>query len=351
MRIFQIITLADLGGAQSVVLNLANSLCEEHEVFVISTPNGPMWDSFDERVRQIKVKHLKRSISLRDIFVLCKLIWLGICYRPDVVHLHSSKIGILGRLAFPKRKIVYTVHGFDSIRIAFRRFLPIEKFLQRRAYAIVGVSKYDEHHLRVEGITKNVATIYNGIAEGKNTLNTKLSLAMGEIEKKDERSFVVICIARFFPPKKVDLFFDVARSLPQVMFYWIGNQYEIENLPENVSCLGEISNAAMLNQCADLFMLPSDYEGLPISIIEALSYSKPVVASNVGGISEILDGKNGFAVENTVEAFKERILLYKESQHLYKDACHAARLSYEEKFTVVQMVENYYKIYNEIVNK
>jgi glycosyltransferase involved in cell wall biosynthesis len=183
-------------------------------------------------------------------------------------------------------------------------------------------------------------------------LNEKLLLAIQSFEKEkmDRNSFIVVCIARFFPPKKTDLFCEIAKKLPDITFYWIGNQYEPSNFPPNVTFLGEISNAALLNKYADLFMLPSNYEGLPISIIEALSYSKPVVASNVGGIGEILDGKNGFAVENTVASFCEKILLYKENDVKYKQACLAARKSYEEKFTVNKMVMGYMNIYNKIVN-
>lgn len=349
MKIFQIVTLSESGGAQSVVINLANNLVKEHDVFVIAGGNGTMWQQLDKNVKAIKIRSLKRNISFLDLLVWIRLLWINIHYRPDIVHLHSSKIGILGRLVFSKKKIVYTVHGFDSIRVAFRKFLPLERILQKRVHKIIAVSMYDEKNLILEGIGSNVKTIYNGISDQSIMSEKKQAPIIHIIEKSKNKNFIVLCIARLAKPKRFDIFCEVAKRLPDICFFWIGNQKEIQGtLPENIFCFGEIKNAAVLNDYVDLFMLPSDYEGLPISIIEALSYSKPVIASNVGGIGEILNGKNGFAVENTVESFVERIFFYKENQQEYKQACHVARKSYEEKFTVSKMVNGYLSIYYQI---
>ena len=116
-------------------------------------------------------------------------------------------------------------------------------------------------------------------------------------------------------------------------------------------CLGEIPNASSLNRYINLSILPSNYEGLPISIIESLSFSKPVVASDVGGISEILNGENGFAVNNTIEAFKEKIVFYKNNKDEYKKACLAARKSYEKMFTLNEMIDRYTEVYKQIANQ
>ena len=145
MKILQIITKSELGGAQSVLTSIVNALCAEHEVTVIAGEgDGKMFDAIDDRVRKIHYSHLQRAVSLyHDTKALFYLWKLNRKLRPDIIHLHSSKAGLLGRLVFPKQKIVYTIHGFDSIRVAFRQFLPIERIMQRRCAAIVGVSQYD----------------------------------------------------------------------------------------------------------------------------------------------------------------------------------------------------------------
>ena len=147
MKILHIITRSSLGGAQSVVVNLANHQVKENEVYVISSSGGEAWKALDKNVRVITIPELKREICPADVIVLLKLFFYRFKYRPHVVHLHSSKIGVLGRIAFSPFKTIYTVHGFDSIRLANRKFLFLEKILQFWCKFIVGVSKYDFDNL------------------------------------------------------------------------------------------------------------------------------------------------------------------------------------------------------------
>ena len=88
--------------------------------------------------------------------------------------------------------------------------------------------------------------------------------------------------------------------------------------------------------------------GLPIAIIEALSCGKPVVASAVGGISELLDGTNGFAVRNDAKEMAEKINLIFSDADLYERMSKTARQTYFQSFTVDKMVAGYLQIYNQI---
>lgn len=352
MRIFHVITLSSLGGAQSVVVNLANEQVKSNEVFVVSSASGEAWQALDSRVRIIKIKSLYREISLKDICVLLKLIWLRIKYRPDVVHLHSSKMGALGRIAFRPKKTLYTVHGFDTIRVANRKFLKIEQVLQKRCAKVVGVSQYDIRMMNSEGINRNLSYVYNGIKDLRkpqvNAVDAQFRQILREIRKTHNR--IVACIARDDKPKRVDLFLSVAAKNPEIAFVWIGNKatYETTN---NVFMLGTVSLASQLLSDVDLFVLMSDYEGLPMSIIEALSAGKPVVASNVGGISELLDGTNGYAVENDPEIMSEKIQYILADEARYQAMAVSARKTYEDKFTVEHMVNAYQTIYDSITNR
>lgn len=181
MRILQVITLCELGGAQSVVVNLANSLCDKHEIIVAAGDgNGKMWELLNSKVKKEHIPFLHRALSPLDEFKVIQILRrLYREYQPDIIHLHSSKAGILGRIAFPKSKIVYTVHGFDSVRVAHRKFLPIEKFLQNRCRAIVGVSEYDKNNLLKEGINHQVSCIYNGIMTPLHITNDPFSEIKG----------------------------------------------------------------------------------------------------------------------------------------------------------------------------
>ena len=351
MKILHAITLAELGGAQSVVINLCNKAAEEgHTVFVASGKEGEMWDLLSDKVQPIYLSHIQRSIHpLKDMKAWWELRQLYRKIRPDVVHLHSSKMSALGRLAFPSSKIIYTVHGFDSIRVAFRKFLLVEKLLKNSAKKMVAVSRYDEINLKNEGITNRVAMIYNAISDSRNDiLMDEYSPIVEELRKIKSHSKIVMCIARLAPPKNFNLFLSIAEKFSDrgIHFVWIGNKTPVDTQGiANVSVMGEVKNAQQLLHYADVFLLPSNYEGLPISILEALCFGVPVIASAVGGIPEIIDGKNGFAVQNTVDEFTHALNLVLNSVEEHHSFKLAARQSYDNYFTIDKMFEKYFELY------
>ena len=347
MRILQLITLCELGGAQAIVVNLANALCNKHEVIVAAGEgDGKMWCMLDEKIQCVYLPSLRRALSpIYEVKALVEMRRLYRKYKPDIIHLHSSKAGLLGRLTFPKSKIVYTVHGFDSIRVVYRKYLPLERYMQRRCQAIIAVSKYDECNLKDEGITHHLGMIYNGTY-------SPLKLEKDPLERTKKYTRKVLCIARLASPKRLDLFLEVAALLPEYAFVWVGNRYPVEKEhTPNVFFMGNVPNAGAYNAYADLFMLPSNYEGLPIVIIEALACGKPVVASAVGGISELLDGTNGFAVANDAQVMADKIAYILSDNALYRRMAEAARQTYLRSFTVDKMVDGYMRIYERICGR
>lgn len=345
-KILHVITLSSVGGAQSVVVNLANAQCKYNEVYVLSSASCEAWKALDTRLHVIVIKELQKSISPKDLIVICKLFYWRFKLKPDVIQLHSSKMGMFGRLVFPRKKTIYTVHGFDSMRIANRKLLFVEKILKHRCRFIVGVSKYDEVGLHEEGITRSVTYVYNGVVDSSKDKPSEQNLVLLS-QMEDLRSKykgLIISIARDDAPKRIDIFLNIAKQMQDYAFVWVGNSHD-HVTTENAMLMGQIPMGYQLLAASDLFVLCSDYEGLPMSIIEALSFSKPVVSSKVGGVTEILDGTNGFAVENNVRDFKEAILtILKEDKYL--DYSNAARRTYVEKFTLERMVDDYDKLYS-----
>lgn len=342
MKILQIITLSELGGAQSVVINLSNALSKYHKVIVAAGEgDGKMWPALNKNIEKVHIKHLKRALSpISDFLTLLSFIKLYYRFKPDIIHLHSSKVGILGRLIFPNSKIIYTVHGFDSIRIAYRKFLPLERFLQNHCKAIVGVSKYDETHMIEEKIKHNVSTIHNGIVPPLPIKDDPFKHIVGYTHK-------VLCIARISLQKNINLFLSIAQLLPQYAFIWIGNQFDFkEEYSSNVFFMGNLSNAGAYNEFADIFMLTSNYEGLPMVIIEAMAMGKPIVASNVGGINEIVvNDENGYTLNNDAKLFAEKIQYILENSDIYNKFSQKSFLRYKRDLTVDKMVDGYLEIY------
>ena len=350
MKIILVITRSELGGAQTVVVQLANYLSQRHDVVLVAGEgDGKMWDMVSDSVIKEHAPHLQRSVSLKnDILAVRELRRIYKRHRPDVVHLHSSKAGTLGRLIFPTKKVVYTVHGFDSVRVAFRKFLPVERLLQRFCSAIVAVSDYDRINLIEERIKRNVSTVYNGIV--RPDIST-----MSDIPELRRYDKIVLSIARVSAPKRPDLFINVARRLPQYGFVWIGNLEKVTEygtLPKNCHFVGNIPNAGAYCSAADIFMLASDYEGLPMVILEAMSFGKSIVASDVGGVSEIVrDGINGYVLKNDADIFAAKIEEILKNDDLSKRLGDNSSQIFNSELTIDRMVGGYMAIYNRLVSQ
>lgn len=345
MKILFITTRSCLGGAQSVVMNLANRLCENNDVAVAAgIDDGEdasiLWSLLSPSVCQYKIKSLVKKISpSKDIKAACEIRRIYNEFKPDVVHLHSSKASVIGRMVLPANKIIYTVHGFDTIRVANRKFLPIERILQYRCRFIVGVSNYDYKNLESERINNHVSVIYNGLSVP--IIDKEKEQTLFSNEKKN-----ILSIARVSPPKRHDLFIQIAQQLPEYNFVWIGNLDPIEGTPDNCHFVGNIPNAGAYCNDADLFVLVSDYEGLPMTIIEAMSQGLPVISSNVGGVHEIVqNGVNGFVVPNEVNDFTDKIKTILENAELYSKMSQSSKSIYEKDLTVDNMVSKYFELY------
>jgi len=357
MRILHIVTNAELGGAQSVVAALARwAAANGGEAAVASQSEGPLWDALDPRVARFRLKRMVKEISpVDDVLVFGEIRRVIRDFAPDILHLHSSKAGVLGRLAAGRlrKRTVYTVHGFDTILKAHRFFLPLERALSRLCGAIAAVSEYDARNLASCGIRRKVRVIRNGVPDWGKARPGDEGIA-AEIERARASGGAVLSIARLAPPKRFDLYRAAARLLPGATFFWIGNETEPEagRLPPNVRMLGGLPDAGAYARCADVLALFSDYEGLPMSILESLSCGTPVVASKVGGIGEALAGIYGETVENDAVAAAEALARYLPGGERHSAADPgvraAARARYEELFSYRTMARAYGDLYYEL---
>lgn len=356
MKILHIITNTELGGAQRVCIDLCNCASSEgNAVAVASMAGGYLWEQLSPSVIQYQLRHMVKPVQIpSDLKVLFELRRVAKDFEPDIIHLHSSKAGVLGRIvSLPKpHRIVYTVHGFDSIRLRYRIFLPLEKILQLFSGAIVGVSQYDKNNLSAERITKNVHVVHNGIMGKETNRAGNFPIEVGS--KK-----IVLTIARISPPKKIQLFLDVARQLPEYTFIWIGGDgscpaerlNELYSAPNNVFLLGDIPEAGRFIPLCDLFVLFSNYEGLPMTIIEAMSQKKAIVASNVGGIYELVDERNGKLIENNVEEACEAIREILNDDAKKKMMEEESYNKFSANFTLEKMWSSYKGIYINLLKK
>lgn len=359
MRILHVVTNSDLGGAPRVVTELANSAVRDgHTVAAASVPEGPFWAHLDADIERIYLKHLRREISpIQDISALFELSRLYRTWRPDIIHLHSSKVGVLGRIAAGSRlnRVIYTIHGFDTILKSYRAFLALERVLARNCGAVVPVSMYDQANLEKSGILGRIAMIPNGASDRRGAVPSNVAAADRMKKAKAAGQMVVLTIARLARPKRFDLFIEAAKAMKpeEVRFFWIGNVEAVDPslLPANVEMLGELPEAGDYANLCDFFVLFSDYEGMPMSIIEALSAGKPIIASRVGGIGEMVDSSIGILVENQAAAVIDAIRSILEDRTGLEARARAARIRYESGYSADIMWTRYSALYADVLSR
>lgn len=357
--ILHLVTNSDLGGAPRVVTELSNQATKDgYSVHVAAMPEGPMWDSLDPHIHQHQLRYIRRAINpiddLRTFFEIKRLIKK---INPDIIHAHSSKMGALVRLGLNKKnqkKCLYTIHGFDTILKAHRIFLPLEKRLSTHCAALVPVSSYDEHNIIAAGIKGQLCTIANGVSDRKDLQGENQDTVSFILNRNGNYARSFLSIARLARPKRFDLFIATATAFPQDVFYWIGNTQSQEELktqygsiPSNVFLLGTLTEAGNYCNYVDAVLLFSDYEGLPMSILEAFSCAKPVIASNVGGIQDAINTDTGILVKNTVESINSALETF--DKNAMQKMGQSARTLYEQKFSAQSMSASYINLYKNII--
>jgi glycosyltransferase involved in cell wall biosynthesis len=361
MRILYLITRSEPGGAQSHL----SSLVEHFSSEVVGVAAGLDEDNSLEGVTQrrgvefVPIRHLIQPLNpLKDARAVLEIAGLMRRLKPDLVHIHSSKAGIVGRLGARLVGIpsVFTAHGWvfaDGVSWKHKLVgVPSELAFGRLANHIITVSEADHRLTLRYKITdaKRVTVVHNGIEDTPHRLESSLG---------DEVRLVMV--ARFAPPKDHEL---LLRAIKNLQGSWrlllIGDgplRAQAERLAidlgvaDRVEFLGSRPDVPELLAGSDVFVLASNKEGLPISILEGMRAGLPVVASDVGGIPEtVRDGENGFLVPRT-----DPVALRTALQKLIDDPAlrqrfgQASRKRFERDFTAQRMFDQTRAIYESVL--
>ena len=309
MKIAYLITRMDeLGGAQVHVRDLSMWLKGQgHEPMVMSGWPGKVSDFLEsQEIKYVEIPDLERQINpLKDLKALFQLVKALRENKPDVLSCHSSKAGLLGRLAAALSGVpcIFTAHGwaFTEGIPAKERFVYtiIEKVAAWFSYHIITVSEYD----RALALKNNVApaakitAIHNGMPERPAPARAANA---GPVR--------LMMVARVGPQK------DHARLLRALWgcmdldwtleFIGGGDDYDLRQMAiqlgmdARVIFKGERDDVPyMMDKQADVYLLISNWEGLPRSILEAMRSGLPVIASDVGGVKEcVLNDQTGIVV-------------------------------------------------------
>ena len=257
-------------------------------------------ESLDIPVQRIPTLH--RAIDpIADIRAAATVAGIVRRYRPDVIHTHLSKAGLLGRtvaLATSRALRVHTFHGtvfgvyFGSTTSG--AIVRTERFLGHHSHAVVALS--DRQRQELERFAPAQSD------EARRTARIALGIPQDVV--------VVLAIGRLVPIKRLDCLIDamalVAPVVPDVCVYFVGDGSERNDLEDRVAVAGLTdrmffrgwsSDSPSWYAASDVVALTSDREGTPLALIEAAASGRPVVATDVGGVSNVVvDGQTGFVV-------------------------------------------------------
>lgn len=345
------------GGVFSFLSNLTNELDKEEYIVIygINRDNTPsdFREKFPPNTKFIPWKSASRSLNpLTDLKALWELyIILKKIDDIDIIHLHSSKAGFLGRIVSfllgKSKKTIYTPHAISFLRLDVspkkrKIFIWMEKFASFFGGKIIACSQSEKEAIEEQGI-KSVTFINNGIK----------SL---QIEKKVNTSdkTTIISVGRLSIQKNPKLFNDIALEFidnPNIQFIWCGDgELKSELTSPNIKCTGWIERKELENYLsyADIYLSTSLWEGLPLSVLEAMSIGLPVVLSDCVGNRDLVDN-NGFLYINKIEAIKNINELLKNKIWINKKG-HNSKIIVENNFNMRNMAISYLNIYKGMKN-
>ena len=302
------------GGVFTYVSQLCNDMVDDFEVYLAYSlrPQTPKnyKDFLNQKVHLIEMKNVgvKDLTNVKsDITAIKELRQIEKEIKPDVIHLHSSVAGGLGRIAYKGRNntVVCTPHGYAHILMGTGKKSKIYKFAEKilgnRALTLTCCQSEDEE---AKKFSKRTAYIETGVNLAD------LSASLDGIKPIKNDKFTVFTLGRACVQKQPALFNRIAELVPEAQFVWIGNgELENELTASNIEVTGwkPRKEALAMAKGADAFVLCSLGEAIAMSLIENMYIKKLVLVSNtMGNKSVIHDGINGYVCD-TAEEYAKRI--------------------------------------------
>ena len=356
MKVLHVIARMNVGGTARYVDQLVRSAPAHGYLAELATGYVQGDEVEDECVRSLavhRITHLGRAISpISDFKAFFELRKLVRDLKPDIVHSHTYKAGLLARLIPGEFKRIHTFHGhlfedqsFNAIAKSI--ILLSEKLLGKRTDQFISVGVRVGVELRALGIGSDKPWV--SIAPGVKKLKQ-----IAKSEARDKLSLpptglIIGWMARVTSVKNPMMALEIAKRFPEFHFAIAGGGDllpEIQNSAgSNVSVIGW-SDAALMWSAVDVVLSTSDNEGMPIALVEAQLAGLPVVATDVGSTSEvILNNATGFVVGKDIEKIIYSLSRLMKDEDLRKRFGSQAVIHAEEVFTIEKMNDLHADIY------
>ena len=349
-KILYVCTNSDFTGAPRHTASLINFFSKNFEVRGIFGGQGEIKKILQNQNTEV-ISELQSKINIKkDWRSFLKLRQSINKFKPDIVHVHSFKASLLIRCIcmFSSIKVIYTVHGWpwrgkNFLVASLSYILEVMFAIFDKSTNYVFVDPFSKSFWPIRLFVSKKKLILNGI-ESPN-IDSKIYT-----KQQDTPNFMFV--SRVSPGKRHDIaikaFELYCKNGGSGSLHFIGENTNSENFlnlfeklsnhsKDYVYFHGAISQLEKIYSIGDVVILISDFEAMPLSLIEGLSYQKPLIASDVGGVYEIVDESNGIllsknSIKETYKAFKAM-----ESKIDRVNLSKNARLKYEEKFCIEKM--------------
>ncbi len=364
MNIAYLVTRSDnIGGAQVHVRDLAAAMRGRgHDAWVLTGGEGPFTQGLQAReIPFMSLRHLAAPIHpWRDIRAVAELRGALRARRPDLISAHSSKAGVLGRIAARSLGIptVFTAHGWSFTpgvpRLSAAVYRWSERLAAPLASRIITVSEFDRQLAMKERVSspERLVTIHNGMPDISTELQAEPSATPVRLAM----------IARFEPQKDHETLFQALAGLRDLEWTMdlIGDGPLLPQARRSASSLGldhrmrfwgAVEDVPPLLARAQIYLLISNWEGFPRSILEAMRAGLPVVASDVGGVSEAVEhGGSGFVGPRAdAESVGGALRALLQDAELRRRQGARGRALYESRFNLSETLAKTIRVYESVV--
>ncbi|MET3028182.1 glycosyltransferase [Flavobacterium sp. UW10123] len=358
MKVLQIITSLSVGGAEKLIADsvpLYQNKALEMDVLCLNNRKTPFWINLENNSSG-KVIGLT-SKSIYNPFLVFKII--PYLKKYDIVHLHLFPtlywVVIAKYISFSKIKLVYTEHSTNNRRREKQIFKLIDRIIYKKLDKIIcitdGVKKNLETHLKFE---KGISVINNGI--NTNQFEAVIKNETFNFFKKED--FKLIQVSSFRKQKDQVTLIRSLRHLPNnVKLILVGEGDLIDKnkklteelgLHDRVVFLGNRFDIPELLQYSDVVVLSSEYEGFGLAIVEGMASGKPVIASNIDGVKEIVEGYGLLFEKGNDEELAQLIYkLFDDIEFYHKNAQQCLERS--KDFSINKMIKSYINIYKSLL--
>lgn len=358
MKILHIISRLNKGGTSTWLNTLTKANVNGFEQYLCfgEIDSNELEDTFYKARKFKKLKYMQRSLNpIKDFLAFFEIRKIIRQINPQIINTHTFKAGLIGRLAArsvsQKIKVVHTFHGHLIYgyygTFLSRMIITIEKLLSLFTDKFIVNGTQVKKDLLKNGVgkKKKFTVINPGVGFPKKLLNKTI---LRKKLKISPRSFVIGWLGRFSEIKNPLVVKEIARELPDYIFLIGGEgqlKKEIElDAPGNVHLLGWVKPEEFWPMC-DIALLTSKNEATPYALVEAASFGLPIVASDVGSVSDIVKSKNGFLVEEK-DSYVKSLRKMAENKKLSSRMGIESKHIWKTRFSIKQFQNQHKEVYN-----